>query len=193
MSNKAPEFPTSMTAADVSAFMTVLSKNVELLTTISSDLKVLGDIKVECASVKEILQHSVVDEIVDATIVDKQLDITNETSKLARIVTENNTNIKDVHATINAHLPKNSETLQFFKEKWKTFAIWVSVIVFLLGTFTVWKTQLLTRSDKAILEAIENYQKTLTQSPIYHFDQDGHAYVISRAGDTLWISTEKPK
>ncbi len=183
------------TTGDLRALLDVISKNAELLTVIKEDgrshLKELENINYELQTINETLNHTLVPDLVEAAITNKQLDLTNETSKLSRISQENNEGIKQMLKITNSLMPESNEILKDIKDRmWKIF--WISFILFsAIGVTTVWKTHLLERSDQAIVEQMNNFQKNMSQAPIYHFDDSMRAFVITRTGDTLWLSKER--
>lgn len=153
----------SLTASDVNALVQSNVKLIQLLEQINNNLEPLKDIKTEVSGVKEYVKEDLVEEVVRRAIVEKQLDITNEQSKLAASLKENTSLLKAVADKLNK-------------------AIWVLILcVTLLGGVRVVTDYILPNKKSA--------QQTTTH---YSLDSYGRAFITDATGDTLWLSTVPP-
>ncbi len=158
-----PEHSSGLTASDVNALVQSNVKLIQLLEQINSNLEPLKEIKEECAAMREYVREDLVDEVVRRAVVDKQLDITNEQSKLAG-------SLKDISSLLKTTADKLNKT------------IWVIILcVTLLGGVRVIGDFMFPKS-KTSTESHNNLKIT----------PNGRVYITTPAGDTLWVAPDRP-
>jgi hypothetical protein len=158
-----PSQQSVLTIADLNAVIQSNTNLAHILEQINEKLEPLEEIR----ELSTYLKNELVNDVVRRAVVDKQLDITNEQSKLALSIKDSYTLLSSVAGRL----------------KWAIVALILCTT--LLGGVSL-VNNFLSPSARAM-------KTTSVTSPIYHFDVDGRAYVISRLNDTLWISPEKPK
>lgn len=153
-----------VTIADVNALIQSNTKLVTLLEQINDNLEPLKDIRRETAEVLAFIRSDLADSVVKKAIVEKQLDITNEQSKLAIQLK----NIADTTKSVAEKLNK---------------VVWVIILsVTLLGGLRVVSDWILPSGPNQISKNIHHY-----------IDSSGRAYILDATGDTLWVSKNKPQ
>jgi hypothetical protein len=161
-----PSQESPLTVADLNAVIQVTTGQVKLLEQINNNLSPLKDIQETCADADSYIKQKLVTDIGSSlrnVIIEKQLDITNAQSTLAVSIAEQTTLLKSIFDKL-------------------TKAIWVLVLcVVLLGGVSVINNWFLNPRPA-----------TPINTPLYYFDDVGHGYIMSRAGDTLWVSPTKP-
>ena len=158
MPNTLPSQASPLTTQDLNAVIQSNTQLVQILEQINVNLGPLRVISEETGILRNFVKEDLVDNIVRCAVVEKQLDITNETSKLAASIKETISLLKSITDKIN-----------------KT--IWVIILV----------TTLYGGVPKIYEWFFKSEDDTKTTPTIY-WDINDNPFIISHAGDTLYVS-----